>query len=345
MVVFVTGVNGQLGHDVVKELLKRGHAAICSGSGQAYKGADDLKVFITGVGGQLGHDCVNELVGRGHEATGSDIHAEYSGVADGSAIMTAPYVQLDITDKDVVQRVITELKPDAIIHCAAWTNVDGAEDPEKQPIVYKINAEGTQNIAEAAKTVDAKMLYLSTDYVFDGQGERPWEPDDKCYAPLNVYGQSKLDGELAVSSTLDKYFIVRIAWVFGLNGKNFIKTMINVGKTHDTVRVVNDQIGTPTYTLDLARLLVDMIETEKYGYYHATNEGGYISWYDFCCEFYKQYGLKTKVTPVTTAEYGLSVAARPFNSRLEKKKLVEAGFTPLPDWKDAVSRYLKEAGL
>ena len=345
MTVFVTGVNGQLGHDVVKELLKRGHAAICSGSGQEYKGADDLKVFVTGVGGQLGHDVVNNLAARGHEAVGSDIQATYAGVQDNSAVVTAPYVQLDITDREAVQKVIRELHPDAIIHCAAWTNVDGAEDPEKKDIVHRINAEGTQNIADAAKAVDAKMLYLSTDYVFDGQGERPWEPDDKCYAPLNVYGQSKLDGELAVANTLFKYFIVRIAWVFGLNGKNFIKTMINVGKTHDTVRVVNDQIGTPTYTLDLARLLVDMIETEKYGYYHATNEGGYISWYDFCVEFYRQYGLETKVIPVTTAEYGLSKAARPFNSRLDKSKLVESGFTPLPDWRDAVARYLKEAEL
>ena len=328
MKVFVTGVNGQLGHDVAKELIKRGHVAICSGSGQGYRGADDLKIAE-----------------RGYEAAGSDITETYRGAGDGSDVKAAPYVQLDITDHDAVQRVITELKPDAFIHCAAWTNVDGAEDPEKQPIVHKINAEGTQNIAAACKAVDAKMVYISTDYVFDGQGERPWEPDDTCYAPLNVYGQSKLDGELAVSSTLEKYFIVRIAWVFGLNGKNFIKTMINVGKTHDTVRVVNDQIGTPTYTLDLARLLVDMIETEKYGYYHATNEGGYISWYDFCCEFYKQYGLDTKVIPVTTEEYGLSVAARPFNSRLEKSKLVEAGFKPLPTWQDAVSRYLKEAQL
>lgn len=345
MKVFVTGVNGQLGHDVAKELLRRGYAVICSGSGQNYKGADDLRVFVTGVGGQLGHDCVNELVGRGYETVGSDIAEIYSGMADGSAVTAAPYVQLDITDKDAVEKVIKDIRPDAIIHCAAWTNVDGAEDPEKQPIVHKINAEGTQNIADVAKVVDAKMLYLSTDYVFDGQGERPWEPDDKCYAPLNVYGQSKLDGELAVSRTLEKYFIVRIAWVFGLNGKNFIKTMINVGKTHDTVRVVNDQIGTPTYTVDLARLLVDMIETEKYGYYHATNEGGYISWYDFCCEFYKQYGLETKVVPVTTAEYGLSVAARPFNSRLNKDKLKAAGFEPLPTWQDAVSRYLKETNI
>ena len=260
-------------------------------------------------------------------------------------MVKAPYVQLDITDKEAVIKTITELNPDAIIHCAAWTAVDAAEDEENRAKVDAINHLGTQYIAEAAKAVDAKMLYLSTDYVFDGQGERPWEPDDKCYAPLNVYGQSKLDGELSVSSTLEKYFIVRIAWVFGLNGKNFIKTMINVGKNHDTVRVVNDQIGTPTYTADLARLLVDMIETDKYGYYHATNEGGYISWYDFCVEFYKQYGLQTTVIPVSTAEYGLSKAARPFNSRLDKSKLVEAGFTPLPVWQDAVSRYLKEAQL
>ena len=309
------------------------------------QGSDEMRVFVTGVGGQLGHDVVNELDRRAHEAIGSDIQAVYSRVNDGSAVAAAPYVQMDITDEAAVRRTVEELKPDVIIHCAAWTNVDGAEAPENREKVHQINAVGTENIAKAAKAVDAKMVYISTDYVFDGQGTRPWEPDDKCYAPLNVYGRSKLDGELAVSRILEKYFIVRIAWVFGLNGKNFIKTMINVGKTHDTVRVVNDQIGTPTYTLDLARLLVDMVETEKYGYYHATNEGGYISWYDFCCEFYKQYGLKTTVIPVTTAEYGLSVAARPFNSRLEKKKLVEAGFKPLPVWQDAVNRYLKEAEL
>lgn len=304
-----------------------------------------MKIFVTGVCGQLGHDVVNNAIARGYEAIGSDIQPVYSGVADCSAVTEAPYVLLDITDKDAVLSVIEEIKPDAIIHCAAWTAVDAAEDEENKAKVHSINADGTRFIAEAAKAVDCKMLYLSTDYVFDGKGERPWEPDDKCYAPLNVYGQSKLDGELAVSSTLDKYFIVRIAWVFGLNGKNFIKTMINVGKTHDTVRVVNDQIGTPTYTLDLSRLLVDMVETDKYGYYHATNEGGYISWYDFCCEFYKQYGLTTNVIPVTTAEYGLSKAARPFNSRLNKSKLVESGFVPLPDWKDAVKRYLAEAEL
>lgn len=304
-----------------------------------------MKIFVTGVCGQLGHDVVNNAIARGYEAIGSDIQSFYSGVADGSAVTAAPYVQLDITDKEAVNAVIGDIRPDVIIHCAAWTAVDAAEEDENKEKVHNINALGTQYIAEAAKSVDAKMLYLSTDYVFDGKGERPWEPDDKCYAPLNVYGQSKLDGELAVSGTLEKYFIVRIAWVFGLNGKNFIKTMINVGKTHDSVRVVNDQIGTPTYTLDLSRLLVDMIETDKYGYYHATNEGGYISWYDFCVEFYKQYGLKTEVIPVTTAEYGLSKAARPENSRLDKSKLVDAGFTPLPDWKDAVKRYLAEAEL
>lgn len=304
-----------------------------------------LKVFVTGVGGQLGHDVMNELDKRGYEGVGSDIQSVYSGIADDSAVSQAPYVQLDITDRKVVAEVIEQTNPDVIIHCAAWTAVDAAEDDENREKVDRINHLGTQYIAEAAKAVDAKMVYISTDYVFDGQGERPWEPDDKCYDPLNVYGQSKLDGELAVANTLEKYFVVRIAWVFGLNGKNFIKTMINVGKAHDIVRVVNDQIGTPTYTLDLARLLVDMIETEKYGYYHATNEGGYISWYDFCCEFYKQYGLDTKILPVTTEEYGLSKAARPFNSRLEKKKLVEAGFKPLPTWQDAVSRYLKEADL
>lgn len=304
-----------------------------------------MKVFVTGVGGQLGHDVVNELAGRSYESVGSDIQPVYSGVMDESAVAGVPYVQLDITDKAAVSKTIEYLNPDVIIHCAAWTAVDAAEDEENRGKVDAINHLGTQYIAEAAKAVDAKMVYISTDYVFDGQGERPWEPDDKCYAPLNVYGQSKLDGELAVASTLEKYFIIRIAWVFGLNGKNFIKTMINVGKTHDTVRVVNDQIGTPTYTLDLARLVVDMIETAKYGYYHATNEGGYISWYDFCCEFYKQYGLTTKVIPVTTAEYGLSKAARPFNSRLDKSKLTEAGFTPLPDWRDAVKRYITEAKL
>ncbi len=304
-----------------------------------------MKFFVTGVNGQLGHDVMNELLKRGYEGVGSDIQSAYSGVSDGSAVTTAPYVALDITDKDAVENVITDIKPDAVIHCAAWTAVDMAEDDDKVERVRAVNVGGTQNIADVCKEIDCKMLYLSTDYVFDGQGTEPWKPDCKDYKPLNVYGQTKLEGELAVNNTLEKYFIVRIAWVFGANGKNFIKTMINVGKTHDEVRVVNDQIGTPTYTYDLARLLVDMCETDKYGYYHATNEGGYISWYDFCCEFYRQYGLKTKVTPVTTQEYGLSKAARPFNSRLDKSKLIENGFTPLPTWQDAVSRYLKEAQL
>lgn len=304
-----------------------------------------MKFFVTGVCGQLGHDVMNELAKRGYEAVGSDIQAVYSGAEDNSAVTKMPYIQLDITDKNAVEKAICDVMPDAVIHCAAWTAVDLAEDDDKVELVRKINAGGTQNIADACKLIDCKMTYISTDYVFDGCGTEPWKPDCKDYKPLNIYGQTKLEGELAVSSTLEKYFIVRIAWVFGLNGKNFIKTMINVGKTHDTVRVVNDQIGTPTYTIDLSRLLVDMNETEKYGYYHATNEGGYISWYDFCCEFYRQYGLATRVIPVTTEEYGLSKAARPFNSRLDKSKLREAGFTPLPVWQDAVSRYLKEAQL
>ena len=304
-----------------------------------------MKFFVTGVNGQLGHDVMNELQKRGHTGVGSDIQEKYSGVEDGSAVTKMPYVQLDITSAEAVKKVIEEVKPDAVIHCAAWTAVDMAEDDDKVEAVFKVNRDGTQNIANVCKALDCKMLSLSTDYVFDGQGTEPWDPDNKNYKPLNVYGQTKLEGELAVANTLDKYFIVRIAWVFGLNGKNFIKTMINVGKTHDSVKVVNDQIGTPTYTFDLARLLVDMTESDKYGYYHATNEGGYISWYDFCVEFYKQYGLKTEVNPVTTAEYGLSKATRPFNSRLDKSKLVKMGFKPLPTWQDAVKRYLEEAKI
>ena len=303
-----------------------------------------MKFFVTGVGGQLGHDVMNELHKRGHQGVGSDIAPQYAGVADGSAVTTMPYVSLDITDKEAVEKTIREINPDVVIHCAAWTAVDMAEDDDKVALVRKVNAGGTQNIADVCKALDCKMLYLSTDYVFNGQGTEPWKPDCKDYQPLNIYGQTKLEGELAVANTLTKYFIVRIAWVFGLNGKNFIKTMLSAGKTHDTVRVVNDQIGTPTYCFDLARLLVDMCETEKYGYYHATNEGGYISWYDFTKEIYRQAGLKTTVLPVTTAEYGLTKAARPFNSRLDKSKLVENGFTPLPIWQDALRRYLKEIG-
>lgn len=281
-----------------------------------------MRILVTGVKGQLGFDVVNELKKNNIEAVGVDIE------------------EMDITDAEAVKRVITESKVDGVIHCAAYTAVDAAEDNEE--ICRKINAGGTKNIADVCKELDIKMMYISTDYVFNGQGETPWQPDCKDYKPLNVYGQTKLEGELAVSETLDKYFIVRIAWVFGVNGKNFIKTMLNVGKTHDTVTVVNDQVGTPTYTYDLARLLVDMIQTDKYGYYHATNEGGYISWYDFTCEIYKQAGYTTKVVPVTTAEYGVSKAARPFNSRLDKSKLVENGFEPLPTWQDALARYLKE---
>lgn len=292
-----------------------------------------MKVLVTGTSGQLGHDVMLELKSRGIDALGTDRKGE-----DNPEFKTAV---LDITDKDNVEKLLNDYRPDAVIHCAAWTNVDGAEDPANQPAVKKVNVEGTENLAKACKEIGAKMIYISTDYVFDGQGNKPWQPDDKNYAPLNVYGQSKLDGELAVANTLDKYFIVRIAWVFGKNGKNFVKTMLGVGKTHPEVRVVNDQIGTPTYTPDLARLLVDMILSDKYGYYHATNEGGFISWADFTEEIFKQAGIDSKVIPVTTAEYGASVAARPFNSRLDKSKLKEAGFTLLPTWQDALSRYLK----
>ncbi len=301
-----------------------------------------MKIFVTGVAGQLGHDVMNELAKRGHEGIGSDLAPTYSGIQDESAVTRSPYRALDITDKVAVKTLLEEIHPDVVIHCAAWTAVDLAEDADKREKVRAINAGGTENIAEACREIGAKMVYISTDYVFDGQGSTPWEPDCKDYKPLNVYGQTKLEGELAVCRILQKYFIVRIAWVFGLNGKNFIRTMLNVAKTHDTVRVVNDQIGTPTYTFDLSRLLVDMIETEKYGYYHATNEGGFISWYDFTREIYRQAGLSAKVIPVSTAEYGISKAARPFNSRLSKEKLLSAGFKPLPTWQDALSRFLKE---
>lgn len=299
-----------------------------------------MKVFVTGVAGQLGYDVMNELLGRGHQAIGSDLAPEYA-VKDGSAA-SAPYVSMDITDEARVTEVLNEVRPDAVIHCAAWTAVDLAEDEDKLPLVRAINAGGTRNIAAACKALGCKLLYLSTDYVFSGQGETPWDPDCGDFRPLNVYGQTKLEGEQAIRDMLQNYFIVRIAWVFGVNGKNFIKTMLRLGKTHDTVRVVCDQIGTPTYTYDLARLLVDMIETEKYGCYHATNEGGYISWYDFTCEIFRQANLSTQVIPVTTAEYGQSRAARPFNSRLDKSKLTANGFTPLPVWQDALKRYLRE---
>lgn len=289
-------------------------------------GTDKMRIFVTGVKGQLGHDVSNECRKRGYEVIGVDIE------------------DMDITDAAAVDSVITEASPDVVVHCAAWTAVDAAEEEENIAKVRAVNADGTRNIADVCKKLDCKMIYISTDYVFDGQGDKPWEPDCKAYSPLNVYGQTKLDGELAVADTLKKYFIVRIAWVFGVNGKNFIKTMLSLGQKYDTVRVVNDQIGTPTYTYDLARLLTDMAESEKYGYYHATNEGGYISWYDFACEIFRRAGYATKVVPVTTAEYGLSKARRPFNSRLDKSKLVKNGFTPLPDWRDALDRYMKELG-
>ena len=299
-----------------------------------------MKIFVTGVAGQLGHDVMNELAARGHEGVGSDLLPQYAGIADGSAVTRAPYVPLDITDGEAVSRVLSEVKPDAVIHCAAWTAVDLAEDEDKRDKVRAINADGTRHIAQACRALGCKLMYISTDYVFDGQGETPWQPDCTDYAPLNVYGQTKLEGELAVRELVERFFIVRIAWVFGLSGKNFIRTMLRLGETHDSLRVVCDQIGTPTYTLDLARLLVDMIETDKYGVYHATNEGGYISWADFAQKIFRQAGMGTQVIPVTTAEYGLSKAARPFNSRLDKAKLVENGFAPLPDWRDALGRYL-----
>ena len=300
-----------------------------------------MMIFVTGVSGQLGHDVVNELNSRGIETTGSDITPVYGGIADGTYAAGGPYVQLDITDSEAVQSVLSEVRPDAVIHCAAWTAVDAAEDEENREKVYAVNALGPAHIAAYCAAADIPMLYISTDYVFNGKGEKPWEADCTDYAPLSWYGSTKLAGEEAVRKALKKYFIVRIAWVFGLNGKNFVKTMLRVGASHPEVRVVNDQIGTPTYTPDLAVLLADMIVTDKYGTYHATNEGGYISWYDFTCEIYRQAGLSTKVTPVTTEEYGLSKAARPENSRLDKSKLVREGFTPLPDWKDALARFLQ----
>lgn len=304
-----------------------------------------MKVFVTGVSGQLGYDVAVEFLSRGDAVVGSDIaENEKSGLlaemAEGNGAYA--FAPLDITEEKAVTELLLQVKPDVVVHCAAWTAVDAAEDAENSEKVKAVNGTGTKNIAAACKELDCKMVYISTDYVFNGQGEIPWNPDCEEYAPLSVYGQTKLDGELAVKALLSKYFIVRIAWAFGLNGNNFIKTMLNLGRKHDTLRVVSDQVGTPTYTPDLARLLADMAETEEYGCYHATNEGGYISWYEFACEIFRQAGYETKVIPVTTEEYGLSKAKRPFNSRLDKRKLVRKGFTPLPDWKDALARYLRE---
>lgn len=313
-----------------------------------------MKFFVTGAGGQLGHDVLNELARRGHEGIGSDIAPTYSGIQDGSAVTALPYVSLDITDEEAVRAALRAAAPDVVVHCAAWTAVDLAEDPENQEKVHQINVEGTRHIAKMCAELGCKMIYLSTDYIFDGSGTEPWQPDCTDYHPLNFYGKTKLFGEQAVTAALSKYFIVRIAWVFGKNGNNFIKTMLKVGKTHDRLTVVNDQIGTPTYTFDLARLLVDMAESENYGIYHATNEGGYISWYDFACAIFHQAAAlghtaydeeHLTVVPVTTEEYGLSAAARPFNSRLNKEKLTENGFSPLPAWQDALARYVKELDL
>ncbi len=299
-----------------------------------------MKVFVTGANGQLGHDVMNELYRRRIPAIGSGRGKAYSGVDDASSSGSMEYISLDITDKDAVGSVLTRVRPDTVIHCAAWTAVDMAEDDDKKEDVRNVNVNGTRYIAEECKAIRAKMLYISTDYVFDGSGTQPWRPDGREYRPLNVYGQTKLEGEFAVSSLLERFFIVRTSWVFGINGSNFVKSMLEAGRTHDTVRVVNDQIGTPTYTCDLARLLADMIESEKYGCYHAVNEGGSVSRYELCCELYRQAGLKTRVLPVSTAEYGLCKAVRPLNSRLDTSKLTENGFDLLPDWKDALRRYL-----
>lgn len=288
-----------------------------------------MKVFVTGIHGQLGYDVLRELRKRGHHAVGSSRNA------------VQPDISLDITDVDKVHRTILSVCPDAVIHCAAWTAVDAAEDPGNLDSVRAVNVEATSAMAKACKEIGCKMVYISTDYVFDGQGDTPWAADCKAYSPLSVYGKTKLEGELAVCSTLDKYFIVRTAWVFGLHGKNFVKTMLRLAETHKQLRVVNDQIGTPTFTPDLARLLVDMVETEEYGYYHATNEGGYISWADFAKEIFSQAGLDVVVVPVSTEEYGLNKAKRPANSRLDNSKLTEKGFAPLPLWQDALKRYME----
>ena len=301
-----------------------------------------MKILVTGVGGQLGYDVVNELCRRGHAVIATDVvERDRLMCFDAeSAAARVPYAVLDITDGDAVERILSQYAPEAVIHCAAWTAVDLAEEPENRDRVMAVNVTGSENLARACKRIGAKMVYISTDYVFDGEGENPWKPDDKAYAPLNVYGESKLLGERAVADHLDAYFIVRIAWVLGVNGKNFVKTMLALSEKYDSLRVVSDQIGTPTYTFDLARLLADMIETDRYGYYHATNAGGYISWYDFACEIFRAAGKTVAVQPVTTAEYGVKGARRPFNSRLDKSKLAENGFLPLRDWREALAHYI-----
>lgn len=299
----------------------------------------DAKFFVTGANGQLGRDLISELTSRGFECVGSDLGEKFAGPE------TCEYVQLDITNYESVSTTLKELRPTRVIHCAAWTAVDAAEDETNRQKVFSVNVIGTENIARACKEIDSVMTYISTDYVFDGTGTLAWKPDDENFSPLNFYGRTKLEGEKAVRKILEKFFIVRIAWVFGLHGNNFVKTMLKLSRAHDVLRVVNDQIGTPTYTPDLARLLVDINLTDKFGIYHATNEGGYISWYDFACEIFSQAGIDIEVVPVTSAEYGLSKAKRPFNSRLDKTKLESSGFNLLPTWQDALKRFLREAVL
>lgn len=301
-----------------------------------------MKILVTGANGQLGCDVITELLQRGHAVMGTDLQAQFVRRAD--EVPQCAYLPLDLTAREETLQAILQLRPDAVIHCAAWTAVDAAEEEASAPKVYAVNVQATGNVAAACNAVGAKMMYLSTDYVFNGQGTEPWQPDQRDFQPLNYYGKTKLEGEEIVRNTLARHFIVRIAWVFGHNGKNFVDTMLSLGRKYDSVRVVNDQIGTPTYTRDLARLLADMIVSEAYGNYHATNEGGYISWYDFACKIFALAGYPPKVIPVTTAEYGLSKAKRPFNSRLDKRKLAENGFTPLPTWEDALRRYLQEMG-
>ena len=305
-----------------------------------------MKILVTGVNGQLGYDVVPQLLARGHEVIGSGTSDqgpawESAGPATRDSY---EYRRMDITIKEEVDRVMEQIHPDLVIHCAAWTAVDAAEEPENYDRVMAVNAEGTRHIAEACRRGGAAMLYISTDYVFDGQGTEPWRADCEDFAPLNIYGRSKLAGEQAVRELLERYYIVRIAWVFGIHGGNFIKTMLRLGETHPALRVVSDQIGTPTYTKDLAGLLADLAESGRYGIYHATNEGGFISWYDLAVEIFQRSGQNVRVVPVTTEEYGISKAARPFNSRLDKSRLTEQGFQRLPEWKDALDRFMQELG-
>lgn len=295
---------------------------------------DVKKFFITGANGQLGRDLIHELTSRGFDCTGSDLGENFTGPEN------CKYISLDITDYEKVEEAIKNFMPDRIIHCAAWTAVDAAEDEANKDKVFAVNVTGTENIARACKKINSVMTYISTDYIFDGTGEKAWTPEDENFAPLNFYGETKLKGEFAVKKYLEKFFIVRIAWVFGPHGNNFVKTMLKIAENHDTLRVVNDQIGTPTYTPDLSRLLADINLTEKFGIYHATNEGGFISWYDFAKEIFSQAKVNVKVIPVSSFEYGVSKAKRPFNSRLDKSKLKSSGFDLLPDWRDALRREL-----